>query len=62
MIQEECSQPSQDTPHSRDTLGFSTHGPTPALRLSRFFGTTAAFWMNAQLACDLFEAERVVRE
>jgi addiction module HigA family antidote len=36
--------------------------PSTALRLSRFFGTTAAFWMNAQLACDLFEAERVEGE
>jgi addiction module HigA family antidote len=32
--------------------------PSTALRLSKFFGTTAAFWMNAQLACDLYQAER----
>ena len=31
--------------------------PSTALRLSRFFGNSAAFWMNAQLACDLYEAE-----
>ena len=29
-----------------------------ALRLARFFGNTAEFWMNAQLACDLFDASR----
>lgn len=27
-----------------------------ALRLATVFGTTAAFWMNAQMAVDLFEA------
>ena len=32
--------------------------PSTALRLSKFFGNSAAFWMNAQLACDLYEAER----
>jgi antitoxin HigA-1 len=32
--------------------------PSTALRLSRFFGNTPAFWMNAQLACDLYEVER----
>jgi addiction module HigA family antidote len=29
-----------------------------ALRLAKFFGNSAEFWMNAQLACDLFEASR----
>ena len=29
-----------------------------ALRLAKFFGNSAEFWMNAQLACDLFEATR----
>jgi addiction module HigA family antidote len=29
-----------------------------ALRLAKFFGTTPEFWMNAQLACDLFAAAR----
>ena len=28
-----------------------------ALRLARFFGNSPEFWMNAQLACDLYEAE-----
>ena len=32
--------------------------PSTALRLARFFGNTPAFWMNAQLACDLYEVER----
>jgi plasmid maintenance system antidote protein VapI len=32
--------------------------PSTALRLSKFFGNSPAFWMNAQLACDLYEAER----
>jgi addiction module HigA family antidote len=28
-----------------------------ALRLGRYFGTTAQFWMNLQMACDLSKAE-----
>ena len=32
--------------------------PSTALRLSKFFGNSPAFWMNAQLACDLYEVER----
>jgi addiction module HigA family antidote len=32
--------------------------PSTALRLSRFFGTTAGFWMNLQLRWDLARAER----
>lgn len=31
--------------------------PDTALRLSRLFGTTVDFWMNLQLACDVYEAE-----
>jgi len=31
-----------------------------ALRLSRFFGTDAQFWMNLQSAYDLLTAERVI--
>lgn len=30
--------------------------PDTALRLSRLFGTTPDLWMNAQLACDLWNA------
>ncbi len=29
-----------------------------ALRLSRFFGTSAGFWLNLQLRWDLYRAER----
>jgi addiction module HigA family antidote len=42
-----------DVVHGRRALT-----PSTALRLSKFFGTTAEFWMNAQIACDLYEAER----
>jgi antitoxin HigA-1 len=28
--------------------------PSTALRLARFFGTSAGFWMNLQLRWDLF--------
>ena len=36
--------------------------PSTALRLSKFFGNSPAFWMNAQLACDLNEVERAERQ
>lgn len=29
-----------------------------ALRLARFFGTSAAFWMNLQLRWDLYQAQQ----
>jgi addiction module HigA family antidote len=32
--------------------------PDTALRLSKFFGTTAEFWMKHQLRWDLFFAQR----
>jgi len=32
--------------------------PSTALRLSRFFGTSASFWMNLQLRWDLYQAQR----
>ena len=32
--------------------------PDTALRLARLFGTTAQFWLNGQLAWDLYQAER----
>ncbi len=31
--------------------------PSTALRLSRFFGTSADFWMNLQLRWDLYHAQ-----
>jgi len=33
--------------------------PDTALRLARYFGTTAQFWMNLQTSHDLRAAERV---
>ena len=34
--------------------------PDTALRLSRYFGTTAQFWLNLQTSYDLKIAEKVV--
>lgn len=36
--------------------------PAMALRLSRYFGNSPEFWLNAQRAVDLWEAERVHKE
>lgn len=36
--------------------------PEMALRLSRLFGNTAEFWMNAQRAVDLWDALQVVKD
>ncbi len=35
--------------------------PEMALRLSRLFGNTPEFWLNAQRAVDLWEAARTAR-
>jgi antitoxin HigA-1 len=35
--------------------------PEMALRLSRLFGNTPEFWLNAQRAIDLWEAERKIK-
>lgn len=35
--------------------------PEMALRLSRFFGNTPEFWMNAQQAVDLWDAAQEVK-
>ena len=32
--------------------------PSTALRLGKFLGTSASFWMNLQLRWDLYHAER----
>ena len=32
--------------------------PATALRLGKFFGNTAAFWMNLQLRWDLYHAQK----
>lgn len=36
--------------------------PEMALRLARFFGNSAAFWMNAQRSVDLWDAEEALGE
>ncbi len=45
-----------DVIHGRRAVTAST-----AVRLATFFGTTPEFWMNAQLACDLYDALRAER-
>ena len=35
--------------------------PSTALRLARFFGTSADFWLNLQLRWDLYRAEQKER-
>lgn len=32
--------------------------PSTALRLAKYLGTSADFWMNLQLRCDLYRAQR----
>jgi antitoxin HigA-1 len=32
--------------------------PSPALRLAKFFGMSADFWMNLQLRCDLYFSQQ----
>ena len=32
--------------------------PSTALRLSKYLGTSAGYWMNLQLRCDLYEAQK----
>jgi addiction module HigA family antidote len=36
--------------------------PSTALRLARFFGTSADFWMNLQLRWDLFHAQQAEQD
>jgi antitoxin HigA-1 len=36
--------------------------PATALRLAKFFGISAGFWMNLQLRWDLFHAQRADAE
>jgi len=36
--------------------------PEMALRLSRLFGNSAEFWLNAQRAVDLWDAARTVKD
>jgi antitoxin HigA-1 len=32
--------------------------PSTALRLAKYFGTSAGFWLNLQMRCDLQDAEK----
>jgi addiction module HigA family antidote len=36
--------------------------PSTALRLSRFFGVTADFWLNLQIRWDLYKAQQAEQE
>ncbi len=36
--------------------------PSTALRLAKFFGTTAGFWMNLQLRWDLYHTQKAEEE
>ena len=36
--------------------------PEMALRLARLFGNTPDFWLNAQRAVDLWDAEQAIRD
>lgn len=36
--------------------------PEMALRLSRLFGNSVEFWLNAQRAVDLWEADKAIRK
>ena len=33
--------------------------PSTALRLARFFNVSADFWLNLQIRCDLYKAQKV---
>jgi addiction module HigA family antidote len=33
-----------------------------ALRFARYFGSTPDFWINLQLRCDLYEAQKKLRK
>jgi len=32
--------------------------PSTALRLAKFFGVTADYWLNLQIRCDLYHAQQ----
>jgi len=36
--------------------------PSTALRLSKFFGMSADFWLNLQIRCDLFKAQTIEKQ
>ncbi len=43
-------------------LGRRAVSPEMALRLSRLFGNSAEFWMNAQRAVDLWDARQALKD
>jgi len=50
-----------DVPYQRvNELVNGRRGVTPstALRLAKFFGTTPGYWLNFQLRCDLYHAQK----
>ena len=52
---------------SRQTINELLRGrravsPEMALRLSRLFGNTPEFWLNAQRAVDLWDAARAIKK
>lgn len=36
--------------------------PSTALRLAKFFGVSADFWLNLQIRCDLYRAKTIEQE
>jgi addiction module HigA family antidote len=36
--------------------------PSTALRLAKYFGTSAGYWMNLQIRWDLYHAQQIERE
>ena len=36
--------------------------PSTALRLARYFGNSADFWLNLQLRCDLYHVQQEERQ
>jgi antitoxin HigA-1 len=42
--------------------GHRAVSPEMALRFSRLFGNSAEFWLNAQRAVDLWDAEQAIKD
>ena len=36
--------------------------PSTALRLAKFFGVSADYWLNLQIRCDLYKAQEVEKK
>ena len=64
MTQRELADSIHVSFHSINEVIRARSGVTPstALRLSRFLGTTADFWMSLQLRWDLYHAQRAEAE